>query len=394
MEDEEVAIKDNIKLSLKVKFIIAVLASIILSTLISGGINFVVDNFLLAEGTLGNWRTIVTSVINTATLVVVLMIVNQKLIISPLKKVIRRLIEFKKGNLNVSSIEIKREDELGYLQKEVNEMNASFSKIIGKLMDTIEKVSAYSEELAASAEEGNDSIDRANGLIENISAGIEQVSASSEEVASFAEEANAQTDLGSENIEKTVSSITEIKTTVDETVEAITDLDNKSEEIGEIVEMITNIAEQTNLLALNAAIEAARAGEHGQGFAVVAEEIRGLAEETNQATTKISSLVGEIQEETDEGLELINKTEEKAEVGKELAKKTTGVFSSISNSSEQTAEQVEETAKATQDLAKDSEDLITTSEEIVSMTDEIADSSIELANMGEDLEQIVNQFNL
>ncbi len=394
MEEQTSNMQDKTKLTLNTKFVIAVLASIIISTIISKGVNFLINNYLLNDSSLGSWRTTISSIIHAIVLTSVLVYINQRMIIKPLKKISVVIEEFKKGNLDVSTINIERKDEIGYLQREVNKMNIKFSKIVEKLADIIEDVSAYSEELSASAQEGNAAVETTNQLVESISAGIQEISASSEEVTSFAEESASQTELGNKTIKETVDSIKEINYTVRRTVKVINDLDDKSEEIGDIVDLITNIAEQTNLLALNAAIEAARAGEHGQGFAVVADEIRELAEETNKATGEIANLVNEIQEETDEGLEAINKVEVKAQEGEKIAEKAGEVFKTISDSSEQTAVQIEQTASATQDLAESSDKLINTSQDIVHMTDEIADSSLRLAEMGQNLQGVVDEFDI
>ena len=315
---------------------------------------------------------------------------------APIEKVAKDCEIMAKGDFTNMQEEkwTKRKDEIGRLARAFNHINSSMEEIVTNILDKTEDMSAYSEELSASAEEGNASIETTSGLIQDISAGIEEISASSQEVASFSEEANQQTDTGSENINQTVNSIQEINQTVDETVEVINKLDENSDEIGHIVELITNIAEQTNLLALNAAIEAARAGEHGQGFAVVADEIRELASETAEATEQISSLVDQTQKQSKLGIKKVNQVEDKAKKGKKIAEETGEVFDKIKESVEETSLQIDQTANATNDLAQSSDEIIEATDDIRGMSDEVTKSSQELAQMAQELQELIREFKV
>jgi len=315
------------------------------------------------------------------------------LIIDPATWILLGTIFFFAGILDIALI--KKATELINLaeEKEVeaNQLANNLSTIMTNIKDVIEQTTATSQELSAAAEEGNASIETTSSLIEKMSSNIQEISSSTREVANFAQEANNQSKTGSSNIKKTIQSIEDISNSIANTVAIINNLDQNSKEIGQIIELINNIAEQTNLLALNAAIEAARAGEHGHGFAVVAEEIRALAEETSKATKDIADLIKETQKQSQNSLVAAKEVEDKAKDGKKLILETGEVFEIIKNSIENTSVNIEQTSSATQLLAKDSDEVLNATFEISSMSDEINHSSQDLTELAERLNELVNR---
>ncbi|WP_018248828.1 methyl-accepting chemotaxis protein [Orenia marismortui] len=322
-------------------------------------------------------------------------VIVTRIITKPVLRVVKFLKEMAQSGGDLTRrIEVNSKDEIGKLGYWFNAFMDELYNIILQLKNNAEDLSAHSQELSAAAEEGSASIDSTDQLIEGMSSSIQQISSGTQEVTGLAEESSSQTQLGSQKIEDTVNSIKDVNNSVAKTVKIINNLELNSEKIGRIIELITNIADQTNLLALNAAIEAARAGEHGQGFAVVAEEIRTLAEETAKATEEISALVNQTQEQAENGLRAIEEVEDKASLGQKMADKSGELFRIIEDFTEKTSAQIEQTALATQKLADDTDIIMSSSRDVKGMSDEVANSSQQLAVMAEEIQTLVEKFKV
>ena len=239
-----------------------------------------------------------------------------------------------------------------------------------------EEVSQSVQEIASGAEQQNENIQQASGEMSDLSATIEEVASSANEVAKKSGQA---ADIGSDGRERASEAIevmNAIESQADATIEEVEALDDEMDQIGEIVDLIDDIAEQTNMLALNASIEAARAGEAGEGFGVVADEIKGLAEETSQATEEVGDLIGEVQASTGHAVTDIREMGQQVEDGIDTVDDAVKAL-------EQIVEQVDEANTGIQSINDATDEQAASTEEAVSMVDEVGSISEETASQAE-----------
>ncbi|MDR6123782.1 methyl-accepting chemotaxis protein [Bacillus sp. SLBN-46] len=252
----------------------------------------------------------------------------------------------------------------------VHESVESFSAAIEEMSQSIKGVSEYAVSLTDTAEQTSETVEEMIGSIKQVAESAQTVNQLSIAVKDDAIE-------GTISVKETMNGLKEISKVIDQASVVMENLGRSSEEIGSIIAVIDDIADQTNLLALNAAIEAARAGEHGKGFAVVADEVRKLAERSANATKEIAKLIMGIQDETSMAVASINDGAYKVKVGNQLAEKTNLAIQKISEGISRVTEEMNQIAKATEEQTKNSEFITMAVEKVTNQATEMTLSTKE-----------------
>ena len=383
-----------------------------------------------------NMKTLVItlSIITLIMLVSIVLFFN-KWIIRPIKIMSDKAIAVSNGDLNVK-IQYSSKDELGILANSFSIMIDNLKELIYKIKEKSDDMESYSTSIKVSSKETSKSAeeiainiqDMASGStklaedadnLKNLSAQLNDISGDVKESFNIASQKsmnsyNAALN-GNDYLNSTIAELDKITETVEFATKSIQNLGKRSQQIGTIVEVIHGIASQTNLLALNAAIEAARAGEYGQGFSVVAQEIRKLAEESSVSAKKITSLIEDIVSETQVSVQSMEFNEEEIKKQVENIKGAGDELNKIVKHTEETANELEGVEKVTNLLIDTSDkleqmvyNLSSISEENAAATEEIAASTEEqtatmeelaatsdmLKDISENLINSVNEFKL
>ena len=339
-------------------------------------------------------RTMITvSIIIAILIVIAVAILFARSISNPIKLITNGMEKLAAGDFK-ATIDFDRNDELGVLATSYNKLVESQKGLIEQIKDVIESLNNSSSDLSNVADSFMADVDTTLDEVNLISASTQEVSASSEQVANMAEETNNIVKEGNQSIEMVIQQMDKIKNTVNRSVKVINKLDDKSVQIGEIVDLITNISEQTNLLALNAAIEAARAGEAGKGFAVVADEIRDLARQSAEAAEKISGLIEETQNESDKAVDAIKSGTQEVEHGEEVIGEAGKAFAGIQEATNETAAQMEDTSAATEELAESASEVVNVVSDLEEVSEDVTDTANELEKKAQRLEDLIEQFKI
>lgn len=299
-------------------------------------------------------------------------------------------------------------DEIAILGGYFNQFIEKLQGMISKVAHVTDKVASASVELSATAEEiskGTDTLtSRASqtaAAVEEMNATVSQVAQNSGKAATLAQETVKTAKDGGSVVSDTISGMQQLSDAVSSSATIIAELGKSSDQIGEIVRVIEDIADQTNLLALNAAIEAARAGEQGRGFAVVADEVRKLAERTTKATKEIGDMIRQIQQDTRGAVESMQQGTVKVTSGVDLVNRTGEALSRIVEMVSESADMIrqiavasEEQSVATQQIANDIENVAKVTKDSASGASESAKASHDLSQLATELQGIVGSFKL
>jgi methyl-accepting chemotaxis protein len=311
------------------------------------------------------------------------------------------------GDLTVQFDE-SMQDGLGDLGKSANRMISGMRDAITHVAAASEQVSAAATEIAASSEQISGGIGEQSRQIEQVAAAIEEMAHSVDEVAAKASEAaqsatqaGASADQGGKVVAQTVREMEQIEQVVGAASATVTQLGTRSEQIGAVIKVINDIADQTNLLALNAAIEAARAGEHGRGFAVVADEVRKLAERTAVATEEVAKSIHTIRAETDaavrqigEGVGIVRKGVERAGESGQSMRRIVDDSSKITVLIQSIAAAGEEQASAAEQITKSVGSVRSVARETAEGVNQAAQAAADLSRRSEELRTLVKQFRV
>ncbi len=311
------------------------------------------------------------------------------------------------GDLNVE-VDYRGKDEIGHIAKAFNKMARNFKETVNEIKDAITRLAAAAEETSVVTAQTNSGISQQQvetsqvaTAVNEMNATVHEVARNAVEAAAAAKEADDSFAEGKKVVDTIIEAIGALAVEVDQASQVIHDLEQESDHIGSVLDVIKGIAEQTNLLALNAAIEAARAGEQGRGFAVVADEVRTLAGRTQDSTKEIEQMISKLQTGASKAVQVMEKGKEKTSIGVEHAAAAGKALQTINMAVErisgmntQIASAAEEQSAVTEEINRSIVSINSVAEQSAAGAQQTAAASHDLARLAEQLKGLVERFKV
>ncbi|UVM39191.1 methyl-accepting chemotaxis protein [Pseudomonas sp. B21-017] len=328
-------------------------------------------------------------------------------IVIPLSQTLKVAERVAAGDLSHNLIS-ERQDELGQLQRAMQSMTLGLRELIGGISDGVTQIASAAEELSAVTEQTSAGVNSQKVETDQVATAMHEMTATVQEVARNAEEASEaavaadqQAREGDRVVGEAIAQIERLALEVGNSTAAMGDLKRESDKIGSVLDVIKSVAQQTNLLALNAAIEAARAGEAGRGFAVVADEVRSLAQRTQKSTEEIEELIVGLQTGTQQVATIMDNSRNLTDSSVELTRRAgdslesiTRTVSAIQSMNQQIAAAAEQQSAVAEEINRSVLNVRDVSEQTSAASEETAASSVELARLGTHLQMLVGRFKV
>jgi methyl-accepting chemotaxis protein len=328
-------------------------------------------------------------------------------IVGPLDETLKVAERVAAGDLT-HNLTSERRDELGQLQRAMQRMTVGLRQLIGGIGEGVTQIASAAEQLSAVTEQTSAGVNSQKVETDQVATAMHEMTATVQEVARNAEEASEaavaadqQAREGDKVVGEAIAQIERLAKEVGNSTAAMGDLKRESDKIGSVLDVIKSVAQQTNLLALNAAIEAARAGEAGRGFAVVADEVRSLAQRTQKSTEEIEELIVGLQNGTEQVATIMDNSRNLTDSSVELTRRAGGslenitrTVSAIQSMNQQIAAAAEQQSAVAEEINRSVLNVRDVSEQTASSSEETAASSAELARLGVHLQTLVGRFRV